>query len=251
MIPTIDYDRIAELYDIYVTCDFDIPFYLAEARKVSGSVLELMAGTGRLSIPLVENGIDLTCIDSSEKMLEKLRNKLHDKGLTAKVQQADIRQLALKGRFELVLIPFHSLSELTSRDDQKSVLKTIRSCLVDGGVLLCALHNAPVRIKSANGELQSMGNYETGFGTLTMSAVETYDANENIINRKQFYEMYDYNGTLQSKRVLEMPFSLINYSDLENMATEVGYKVKTVYGDYDRADYDIEKSRFMIWVLER
>jgi len=61
----IDYDSIAETYDLYTTADYDIPFFLSETARTNGTVLELTAGTGRLSLPLAEAGVRLTCVDSS------------------------------------------------------------------------------------------------------------------------------------------------------------------------------------------
>ena len=52
----IDYDSVAEIYDLYVTVDYDIPFFLSEAANAKGPVLELTAGTGRLSLPLARVG---------------------------------------------------------------------------------------------------------------------------------------------------------------------------------------------------
>src|SRR5919112_6745913 len=56
----IDYDRVADVYDLYVTSDLDVGFYVEEATKVQGKVLELMCGTGRVSIPLLEAGVGFT-----------------------------------------------------------------------------------------------------------------------------------------------------------------------------------------------
>jgi ubiquinone/menaquinone biosynthesis C-methylase UbiE len=69
----IDYDCVADIYDLYVTSDLDIGFYLEEATKVQGKVLELMCGTGRVSISLLEAGVDLTCVDASKGMLARLQ----------------------------------------------------------------------------------------------------------------------------------------------------------------------------------
>jgi SAM-dependent methyltransferase len=69
----IDYDRVADVYDLYVTSDLDVGFYVAEAGKVKGKVLELMCGTGRVSMPLLEAGVDLTCVDASEGMIARLK----------------------------------------------------------------------------------------------------------------------------------------------------------------------------------
>ena len=67
---------VAGLYDTYVNTTFDVPFFLNEAKGVSGEVLELMAGTGRVSIPLIKAGVRLTCVDRSSAMLTILEEKL-------------------------------------------------------------------------------------------------------------------------------------------------------------------------------
>ena len=46
----IDYDRVADVYDLYVTSDLDVGFYVEEVGKVRGKVLELMCGPGRISV---------------------------------------------------------------------------------------------------------------------------------------------------------------------------------------------------------
>lgn len=79
--PHIDYDSIAEIYDLYAAADYDVPFFLSEIRGVEGPILELMAGTGRLSLPLIEAGVRLTCVDSSQGMLDVLSRKLAERGL--------------------------------------------------------------------------------------------------------------------------------------------------------------------------
>ena len=48
----------------------DVPFYVAEAKAANGPVLELACGTGRLTIPVAENGVEIVGLDSSPSMLE-------------------------------------------------------------------------------------------------------------------------------------------------------------------------------------
>jgi ubiquinone/menaquinone biosynthesis C-methylase UbiE len=88
----IDYDRVADIYDLYVASDLDIGFYVEEATKVQGKVLELMCGTGRVSLPLLEAGVDLTCVDASEGMLARLEERLHALELDARVRRAGLYQ---------------------------------------------------------------------------------------------------------------------------------------------------------------
>ncbi len=91
---------------------------------MGGKVLELMCGTGRVSIPLLEAGVDLTCVDASEGMLARLKDRLRARNLEARVVQADVRRLDLgEEGFELALIPSHSFSELVSSRDQLLALR--------------------------------------------------------------------------------------------------------------------------------
>ena len=46
-----NYAHVAALYDAAIQVDFDLPFYLEQARGLSGPILELMCGTGRVSLP--------------------------------------------------------------------------------------------------------------------------------------------------------------------------------------------------------
>jgi ubiquinone/menaquinone biosynthesis C-methylase UbiE len=122
----IDYDRVADVYDLYVTSDLDISFYVEEATKARGKVLELMCGTGRVSVPLLEAGVDLTCVDVSAGMLARLEERLRERKLNAGVVRADIRHLDLgEEEFDLALIPFHSFSELVSPRDQELAMKAV------------------------------------------------------------------------------------------------------------------------------
>src|SRR5713226_3008736 len=101
---SIEWDHVAPFYDTYVQATFDIPFFLQEAAKSSGEVLELMSGTGRVSIPLIQAGVRLTCVDNAPEMLALLRQKLARDHLSAQAYEMDVRELALQQQFDLILI---------------------------------------------------------------------------------------------------------------------------------------------------
>jgi len=96
-----------------------------------------MCGTGRVSVPLLEVGVDLTCVDASAGTLARLEERLHARKLKARVVRADIRHLDLgEEEFELALVPFHSFSELVSPRDQELALRAVHGCLGEGGRLV-------------------------------------------------------------------------------------------------------------------
>ena len=249
----IDYDSVADIYDLYVTSDLDVGFYVEEAGKVGGKVLELMCGTGRVSIPLLEAGVDLTCVDVSERMLARLRDRLRARNLEARVVQADVRRLDLgeEKPFDLALIPFQSFSELVSSSDQQLALRTVHRSLKQGGRFICPLHNPAIRARSADGALRLNGTFPTtDGGLLVVSGFETLAESSGVIDRVQLYEFFDASNNLRAKRALPMRFALIERSGFAELADTVGFMPVALYGDYDRGEYQENTSPYMIWVLE-
>jgi SAM-dependent methyltransferase len=248
----IDYDRVADVYDLYVTSDLDVGFYVEEAGKVRGRVLELMCGTGRVSVPLLEAGVDLTCVDASEGMLARLEERLRAQKLEARVLRADVRHLDLHEEFDLTLIPFHSFSELVSPRDQELTLRAVHGCLKEGGRLICPLHNPAIRARSADGALRLNGSFPTADGgLLVVSGFETLDEGSGVVDRVQLYEFFDASNNLRAKRVLPMRFALIDWSGFSELARAAGFRPVALYGDYERDEYQEDSSHFMIWIMEK
>lgn len=250
---SINYARVADLYDNYVKTDFDLPFFLNETRKTSGEVLELMSGTGRVSLPLVEAGVRLTCVDVSPEMLAILREKLKQRNLDASVYRMDIRELALEKKFALIIISFHSFAELLLPSDQHKTLARIYGHLAEDGRFICTLHNPAVRLKRVDGQLRLWGNYalENGQGTLLFWGLENYDSDTRIVNGVELFEEYDASGIMRAKRMVEVHFRIVEKRTFENLAASVGFKVAALYGDYAYAEFQDETSPFMIWVLQK
>jgi SAM-dependent methyltransferase len=165
----IDYDSIAEIYDLYVKADYDLPFFLSETKAVTSPIIELMAGTGRLSIPLIEAGATLTCVDSSSGMLAILLRKLKQRGLHADLHCADVCRLDLPARFELAILPFQTFMEIIGEENQRAALESVFKCLAPGGCFICTLHNPAIRRQQVDGLLRLVGQFPTESGTLVVS----------------------------------------------------------------------------------
>jgi SAM-dependent methyltransferase len=243
-----DYTSIADMYDQYVVARFDIPFFVEEVRNLHGAVLELMAGTGRLSIPLVEAGAHLTAVDASERMLDIFARKLQEKHLRAEIVCSDVRTMRFETKFELALLGFNSFSELLTGGDRRTVLEAVSYSLMPGGRFLCTLHNPRLRRATIDGSLYLTGRFPAGDGSLLVSGME--QERDGMVERLQFLELYDREGRLESKRVLEMRFALIEREEFEDLAQEAGFAIERLYGNYDRTRFDPDASPFMIWTLK-
>jgi SAM-dependent methyltransferase len=247
-VPAVDYRLVANFYDSLVQFDEDVPFFVQEVAAVGGPVLELMAGTGRLSIPLVEAGARLTCVDSSPDMLGVLRRKLQDRGLTAEIVEADVRTMDLARRFDLAILPFNSFSELVSVSDQLQALRSVHQALHETGRFTCTLHNPVVRLRTIDGEWHSVepAPLPSGEGGVGLRYRLDFDPETRTVTGTQVFETFGCKGEQTAEHPQHVRFSLPSYSEFLERAHSSGFSVITIYGNYDRAPYREEDSPYII-----
>lgn len=134
------FDRIAPIYDAYYEQMelADVTFYreLALDATSEGPVLEVGCGTGRITLELLEAGVDVTGIDVSEGMLGVLRTTAADAGLEPDVRQADVRTFEPRREYALAIVPFRAFLHLLETDDQLAALERVYSALAPGGTLV-------------------------------------------------------------------------------------------------------------------
>jgi SAM-dependent methyltransferase len=225
-----------------------------ETKKISGEVLELMSGTGRVSIPLIEAGVKLTCVDISLKLNAVFKSKLEHKGLRADIYQMDVCLLDIHKKFDMIIIPLYSFAHIVSPDDQRKALTRIYQHLLPGGTFICTLRNPTLREQIVDGQLHLIGKYPlmSDQGVLLFSIMEQKDPeDDHVINGMEFFEEYDTEGILKSKRLMELRFHLSRRGKFEDLLKATGFSVKAFYGDYTYTDFDETSSPYMIWVLEK
>jgi SAM-dependent methyltransferase len=136
---------LAPLYDRIVHPGPCEPFYLDLARQIAGPVLELACGTGRLTIPLAQDGHEVVGLDASPTMLRAAREKARVEGLEITFLEDDMRSFALPRRFGLVLVGCNSLAHLTGTEDLLACLAAVRRHLGPGGILAFDIVNPDLR----------------------------------------------------------------------------------------------------------
>jgi SAM-dependent methyltransferase len=131
-----EYDAIAELYDPWSrTVTEDVDFYVAEARKAGGTVVELGVGTGRIAVPVAGAGVPVIGVDSSVGMLEVCRRRAEAAGVERllDLRLGDLRDPPVAERVRLVTCPFRALLHLETDAERRRTLEAVRKLLVPGG----------------------------------------------------------------------------------------------------------------------
>jgi SAM-dependent methyltransferase len=133
---TSSYDSIARLYDPWSrSVTEDVEFYVAEARKAGGPIVELGVGTGRIAVPTAQAGISVIGVDSSERMLEICRKSAEAAGVAGllDLRLGDLRRPPVLERVHLVTCPFRGLLHLESDEERLGALRAVYGLLAEGG----------------------------------------------------------------------------------------------------------------------
>ena len=227
----------AELYDILWPPDAATEdFYMSEASHLSGSVLELACGTGRIAIPLVKSGLDVTGIDIHPAMLARARST----SLAAKVSvdfiEADMKQFALPQKFGLIFVGFNSLLHLLSAEDLVSCFGAVARHLAPGGkFILDIVNTSPRWLSLPPGERRKIGGaLHPELGEITIEQTLEYDRSTQISHETWFFSA----PGQPDFRVRSVQMRMIYPQELPLLLKLGGLVLVDRFGGYDRRTFD-------------
>ncbi len=247
------YDADAELYDMqYAAYRDDLPFYLRMADDLGSPVLELGAGTGRVTETLARAGHDVVAVDASGAMLARASRRLAEAGLTERVTlvEGDMRTLELGRTFPLAIAPFNTLMHLYTVTDQDAALARIRAHLDEGGVLAFDLYvprfgpMGVVRVEPFwTGELRRDEAASGARGDLFL--VQEHDEAAQLLTSRYYLDTVADDGRL-SRSVATLLQRYFTRFELERALTQAGFRLE-LSGAFDRSRFD-ERSSLMVGV---
>jgi SAM-dependent methyltransferase len=117
---------------------------LAAAAGGGGPVLDVGAGTGRVTLDLAAAGVEVVALDADAQLLAALAARAARSGLAPiETVCADARGFALdERRFALIIVPMQTLQLLGGRAGRKTFLRAARAHLAPGGLVAAALADA-------------------------------------------------------------------------------------------------------------
>ncbi len=250
---------IGELYDLaspYSTRT-DVAFYVDEAVKSGGRVLEIGCGTGRVLLPLARKGIPVTGIDNSPWMLERCHQHLEHEAAAVRdlvtLEQMDMRAFNLDERFALATIPFRPLQHMIRVNDQLGTFRSIHRHLQPGGHLVFDVFNTDLaRIAAGPGEEHedtAERELPDGQRVRRTRRVTGIHRTEQVNDVELAYYITYPDGRAE-RLVQAFPMRWFLRFEIEHMLERCGFGVKVVYGNFDRSDLT-DGSPEMIFVAER
>ena len=192
-----NYDELSELYDQqYDLYRDDLHFY-AGLTEGAGQVLEVGAGTGRVSCFLARRGAAVTGLEPSARMLERARARAAESRVDVRWVQGDAAGFQSGERFDLIIAPFNALMHLYTPAEQLSSLENLRRHLAPGGRFAFDLY---VPNYGAQGVLRHEGEtiYQGGERT-DVFLLQRIDAARQQVTTEYFVDTSGADGALRRR----------------------------------------------------
>jgi len=214
----------------------DLPFYLSEAEKARGPVLELACGTGRRAIPLGKAGIDITGLDLAAPMLERAAAKAAAAGLKLEFVRGDARSFRLNRRFRLIFMAFNSLQHLGRLEELERLFGSVRRHLAPGGRFIFDVFNPDPRYLSRDPEeLLPVAYYDdpSGGGKMLVNEQYSYDKEAQVSRIIWHYRREKDGRTVKKALNLRCFFP----QELPALLKYNGFRIAARYGDFNRSPF--------------
>jgi SAM-dependent methyltransferase len=231
------YDAIARIYDPWSrSVTEDVGFYVAEARKAGGPVVELGVGTGRIAVPIAQKGVRVIGVDSSAGMLETCRRRARAAGVEQRLdlRLGDLRDPPVRAHegVEAALCPFRSYLHLADDLARRDALRAVHRLLPPGGPLVFDVFApAPDDIADTHGRwlerepgIHERADWDEQARTLTLSV--RGPSGETT-----------------------MALAWISADEWHRLLEAAGFEVEACYGWFDRSPYSGGED--MIFVARR
>lgn len=238
----------ANIYDGMNTDMSDLPFYshwLKEKKK--GNILELCCGTGRLTMPLVQEGYTITAVDNSQSMLAQAKAKAEELNLFIQFIEADMRTLDLPEMYDIIFIPFNSIHHLYTNQDFFDVLTGVKKHLKEDGYFIFDCFNPDIRyIVNSEKQEQVIAEYSAKDGREVLIKQTMMYENTTQINRIKWH--YFINGNFDSVQNLDM--RMFFPQELDAYLNMHGFEIIHKFGGFKEEAFE-DKSQKQIVVCKK
>lgn len=248
----------AEFYDLVTPASFggDLEWYRRKAQESGGPVLELGAGTGRITLGIARDGVRIHALDADAGMLERLRRKLGAEPPEVRERvtpvAGDMRTFSLSERFALVIAPFRAFLHNLTEQDQLACLERVRAHLRPGGSFAFNVFHPSLTFMSRNaGPLEGVwrraGTYSTeGGGLLVRSESNQYDTVRQRVDSHHRYDEYTADGALARTFLHRIELAYLYPADLRRLLTEAGFRSIQIAGGFSGRPFAHETDELVV-----
>lgn len=239
----------------------DVEWYRRKAVESGGPVLELGAGTGRVTIPIAEAGVRIAALDVDAGMLDKLRRKADtlpsDVRDRITIHQADMRSFALNEQFALIIIPFRVFLHNITREDQLAALRGAQAHLRSGGELALNVFHPSLEYMAAHAGAYarvwrwSKTEKQSDGGFVVYSDATRYDTVRQRLESMIRTEEFSPDGALRNTNMMHLELAYLYSADITSLLAESGFELVRISGDFAGRPFERDGDELVVEARKR
>lgn len=221
----------------------DIEFYKKYAMQSGSPVLELGCGTGRILIPIAQEGIQSYGLDMSRDMLNVCETKARTLNLeNIHLKCSSMDQFEYSEHFSLIYIPFRSFQHLLTTEEQIRCLELVRNHLKDDGLFIMDVFAPNINKLARYVQTQDWEKEFSRKNAATENAITRYyqaraDLAAQTLQVTMKWEERDADGSVLARKMGEFKLRYLFRYELEHLLVRCGFEPK-IYGHFDERPYD-------------
>ena len=217
----------------------DIPFYVGEARKAAGPVLELACGTGRLTIPIAQARVEIVGLDLSPSMLAHARTKVKAAGVDIEFVEGDCRSFDLGRKFALIFMGFNSMQHLHDHASLAALFANVRRHLAEGGRFIFDVFNPKVEILArTSGERRLEREYRGPDGNaMAFEYSSAYNDAAQVSHIQCYFVRRGPNGEELDVRQEELHLRSFFPQELDLLVRSQEFEIVEKFGNFERKPF--------------
>ena len=200
----------------------ELEFYLSFVKDKKMKVLEPMCGNGRMLIPFMKKGIDITGFDISEEMLHVCKLKCHKLNLKPNVSYGKIEEFKGDKYYDLIIIPFGSFSLLPDELAKESLANMKTMLKKDGKLLLTVMTNTGT-VNDICDWIETNRHYLDNNQIVEYKKVN-YDKTSKMLNTKLKYQLVK-DGQIEKTEIMDFPIRLYESGEFEKILKTNGFEI--------------------------
>ncbi|WP_033542985.1 class I SAM-dependent methyltransferase [Planococcus sp. CAU13] len=212
----------------------DVEFYLDRLAGINGRILEPATGTGRMLVPLLENGLSVDGFDSSPEMLEMCRTNCKERGLNPTLFEAGMETFSLDLEYDAIVIPAGTFLLLHEREASLRALKKFHAHLKNGGKFLVDLY-LPTDNEVGNSTLRSWEVEGGDIITLETTTKEIDHINQFSVSHNR-YERWN-RGKLLDTELERFAMRWYGVEEFRTILENHGFRDIVISADYEYGRY--------------
>lgn len=204
--------------------------YIQGYLKNEQTIIELACGTGRLALPLANQGHTVYGVDIDEGMLNYAKKKAESQDIRLHLALQDCTQLDLPIKSNFIYMTGNSFQHFLSNESQNALLQSVKKHLNTGGEFVFDTRN-PILSELAMIETTEEFHHSPLGEKVTIQSREEYDPLLQLLTCTSVYS----SDTNQYQDSIKLRYTYP--LEMKRLLDQNGFEITSIYGSWEKQSF--------------